>query len=161
MNLLQLFDIKTRTLGFAFCQPPKKSLPRSLTQKSHMTTKFQTQKKSSDRKFQTQKRALHIPVTYISVYPPPPLPGLVRTAENGAFRKHWGQMAMWSLSQSPFDHLSKIADEFMLMLVSLLSSSFIACLELNVALYKLNVIAQIVCFPQKLTTQEGENRERR
>ena len=31
-----LFDIKTRTLGFAFCQPPKKSLPKSLTQKKSL-----------------------------------------------------------------------------------------------------------------------------
>ena len=38
--------------------------------------------------------------------------------------------------------------------------SLIACLELNVALYNLYAIAQIVCFPQKIT-QEGGNRERR
>ena len=71
--MIQLFDIKTRTLGFAFCQPPKKSLPKSLTQKK-VTTKFQTPKKSSDCKFQTQKRASHTPVTYIPEYPPPPGP---------------------------------------------------------------------------------------
>ena len=34
--MIQLFDIKTRTLGFAFCQPPKKSLPKSLTQKKSL-----------------------------------------------------------------------------------------------------------------------------
>ena len=32
--MIQLFDIKTRTLGFTFVNPPKKSLPKSLTQKS-------------------------------------------------------------------------------------------------------------------------------
>ena len=67
--MILLFNIKTRSLGFAFCQPQKKSLPKSLTQKK-VTTKFQPQKKSSDRKFQTQKRASHIPVTYIPEYPP-------------------------------------------------------------------------------------------
>ena len=75
MKPIQLFDIKTRTLGFAVCQPPKESLPKSLTKK--VTTKFQTQKKSSDGKFQTQKRASHIPVTYIPEYPPPP-PGVLQ-----------------------------------------------------------------------------------
>ena len=39
--------------------------------------------------------------------------------------------------------------------------SLIACLELDVALYNLYAIAQIVCFPKKITTQEGGNRERR
>ena len=72
MKRIQLFDIKTRTLGFAFCQPQKKSLPKSHPKK--VATKFQTQKQSSDRNFQTQKRASHIPVTYIPEYPPPPPP---------------------------------------------------------------------------------------
>ena len=70
--MIQLFDIKTRTLGFAFCQPPKKSLPK-ISYPKKVTTKFQTQKKSSDGKFQTQKRASHFPVTSIPEYPPPPL----------------------------------------------------------------------------------------
>ena len=34
--MILLFNIKTRTLGFAFCQPPKKSLPKSLTQKKSL-----------------------------------------------------------------------------------------------------------------------------
>ena len=34
--MIQLFDIKTRTLGFAFRQPQKKSLPKSLTQKKSL-----------------------------------------------------------------------------------------------------------------------------
>ena len=34
--MIQLFDIKTRTLGFAFCQPQKKSLPKSLTPKKSL-----------------------------------------------------------------------------------------------------------------------------
>ena len=79
MKLIQLFDIKTITLGFAFCQPPKKALPKSHPKK--VTTKFQTQKKSSDRKFQTQKRASHIPVTYIPDYPP-----WVRKVNNAVYR---------------------------------------------------------------------------
>ena len=66
--MIQLFDIKTRTLGFAFCQPPKKSLPKSYPKK--VLTKISHPKKSSDRRFQTQKRASHIPVTYIPEYPP-------------------------------------------------------------------------------------------
>ena len=70
MKPIQLFDIKTRTLGFAFCQPPKKVLTKlSHPKKSHYKIS-KTQKKSSDRKFQTQKRALHIPITYIPEYPP-------------------------------------------------------------------------------------------
>ena len=36
MKLIQFFDIKTRTLGFAFCQPQKKSLPKYLTQKKSL-----------------------------------------------------------------------------------------------------------------------------
>ena len=63
--------IKTRTLGFAFCQPPKKVLTK-ISHPKKVTTKFQPQKKSSDRKFQTRKRAAHIPVTYIPEYPPGP-----------------------------------------------------------------------------------------
>ena len=62
-----LFDIKTRTLGFTFCQPPKKT---KISHPKRVTTKFQTPKKSSDCKFQTPKRASHIPVTYIPEYPP-------------------------------------------------------------------------------------------
>ena len=67
--MIQLFHIKTRNLGFAFCQPPKKVLTE-ISHPKQVTTKFQTQKKSSDRKFQTQKRASHIPVTYFPEYPP-------------------------------------------------------------------------------------------
>ena len=69
MKPIQLFDLKTNTLGFAFCQPPKKSLPKSLTQKKSLQNFKPKKIKSSDRKFQTQKRASHIPVTYIPEYP--------------------------------------------------------------------------------------------
>ena len=43
MKLIELFDIKTRTLGLYLSQPPKKSLPESLTPKSHY--KFSNPKK--------------------------------------------------------------------------------------------------------------------
>ena len=72
MKPIQLFDIKSRTLGFALCQLPKKSLPKSLTQKK-VTAKFQTQKKSLDRKFQPKKWLRTSPsLTYLSSPPPPP-----------------------------------------------------------------------------------------
>ena len=73
MKPIQLFDIKTRTLGFAFLSTPKKVLTK-ISHPKKVTTKFQTQKKSSDRKFQTQKRASHIPVAYLPEYPPAPPP---------------------------------------------------------------------------------------
>ena len=66
--MIQLFDIKTRTLGFAFCQPQKSPYQNLSPKKSHY--KISNPKKSSDRRFQTPKRASHIPVTYIPEYPP-------------------------------------------------------------------------------------------
>ena len=61
--MILLFNIKTRT--------PKKVLTK-ISHPQKVTTKFQPPKKFLDRKFQTEKRALHIPVTYIPEYPPPP-----------------------------------------------------------------------------------------
>ena len=68
--MILLFNIKTRTLGFAFCQPQKSPYQNLSPKQSHY--KISTPKKSSDHKFQTQKRASHIPVTYIPEYPPGP-----------------------------------------------------------------------------------------
>ena len=81
------------------------------------------------------------------------------TAENGAFRKTLTSNGHVISATVLFRSLIQNGG-FMLMLICLLSS-LIACLELNVALYNLYAIAQIVCFPQKITTQEGGNRERR
>ena len=69
MKLIQLFDIETRTLGFAFCQPPKKSLPKSLTQEKSRQN-FKPKKIPQIANFKPKKRASHIPVTYIPEYPP-------------------------------------------------------------------------------------------
>ena len=52
--MIQLFDIKTRTLGFAFCQPPKMSLPKSLTQKKSLQN-FKPQKSPQIANFKPQK----------------------------------------------------------------------------------------------------------
>ena len=54
MKLIQLFDIKTRTLGFAFCQPPKKSLPKSLTQKKSLQN-FKPKKSPQIANFKPKK----------------------------------------------------------------------------------------------------------
>ena len=69
--MIQMFEKKkkkkkNRTLGFPFCQPPKKVLTKiSSPKKSHY--KISNPKKSSDSKFQTQKRASHIPsLIYLS-----------------------------------------------------------------------------------------------
>ena len=100
MKPKQLFDLKTRTLGFAFCQPPKKSSPKSLTQKKSLQN-FKPQKKSSDRKFQTQKRASHIPVTYIPEYPPPP-PGHKGTCHFVEFSSNPNWSCSWTRNSSGF-----------------------------------------------------------
>ena len=68
--MIQLFDIKTRTLGFSFCQPQKKSLPKSLTQKKSLQN-FKPKKSPQIANFKPKKGRLHIPVTYIPEYPPP------------------------------------------------------------------------------------------
>ena len=65
-NLVNETDTKTRTLGFAFCQPPKKSLPKSLTQKSHH--KISNPKKVLRSQFQTRTSPSLI---YLSTSPPP------------------------------------------------------------------------------------------
>ena len=54
MKLIQLFDIKTRTLGFAFCQPQKKSLPKSLTQKKSLQN-FKPKKSPQIANFKPKK----------------------------------------------------------------------------------------------------------
>ena len=46
--------IKMRTLGFAFCQPPKKSLPKSLTQKKSLQN-FNPKKSPQIANFKPQK----------------------------------------------------------------------------------------------------------
>ena len=54
MKPIQLFDIKTRTLGFAFCQPPKKSLLKSLTQKKSLQN-FKPKKSPQIANFKPKK----------------------------------------------------------------------------------------------------------
>ena len=83
-----LFDIKMRTLGFSFCQPQKKSLPKSLTQKCHY--KISNPKKVLRSQIQTQKRASHIPITYIPEYPP------------------WGKVSCSELKCRTIRHWSKV-----------------------------------------------------
>ena len=72
MKLIQLFDIKTRTLGFAFCQPPKKSIPKSLTQKKSLQN-FKPKKSPQIANFKPKKGFRTSPsLIYLST-PPPPL----------------------------------------------------------------------------------------
>ena len=68
MKLIQLlFDIKMRTLGFAFCQPQKKSLPKSLTPKKSLQN-FKP-KKSPQIVNSNPKKGFAHPITYIPEYP--------------------------------------------------------------------------------------------
>ena len=66
---LQLFDIKMRNLGFAFCQPQKKSLQKSLTPKK-VTTKFQTQKKVLRSQISNPKKGFAHPRHLYTLVPP-------------------------------------------------------------------------------------------
>ena len=72
MKLIQLFDIKTRTLCFAFCQLQKSPYQNLSPKKSHY--KISNPKKVHRSHISNPKRALHIPVTNIPEYPPPPPP---------------------------------------------------------------------------------------
>ena len=70
--MIQLFEIKTRTLCFAFCQPPKKSLPKSLTQKKSLQN-FKPKKSPQIAKFKPKKGLRTSPsLIYLSCVPPPP-----------------------------------------------------------------------------------------
>ena len=72
MKQIQLFDLKTRTLGFAFCQPPKKSLPKSLTQKKSLQN-FKPKKSPQIGNFKPKKGLRTSPsLMYLSTPPPPP-----------------------------------------------------------------------------------------
>ena len=69
--MIQLFDIKTRNLGFAFCQPPKKSLPKSLTQKKSLQN-FKSKKSPQIANFKPKKGLRTSPsLIYLSTPPPP------------------------------------------------------------------------------------------
>ena len=77
--MIQLFDIKTRTLGFAFCQPQKKSLPKSLTQKKSLQN-FKPKKSPQIANFKPKKGLRTSPsLIYLSTPLVPwgvvPLPG--------------------------------------------------------------------------------------
>ena len=61
-------------------------------------------------------------------------------SENGTFWKRWRHNSHVTLSQSLLNHWSKMADELLIMLMCLLSL-WIACLEINVALYNLYATA--------------------
>ena len=61
-------------------------------------------------------------------------------SENGTFWKRWRHNSHVTLSQSLLNHWSKMADELLIMLLCLLSL-WIACLEINVALYNLYATA--------------------
>ena len=52
--MIQLFNIITRTLGFAFCQPQKRSLPKSLTQKKSLQN-FKPKKSPQIANFKPKK----------------------------------------------------------------------------------------------------------
>ena len=72
--MIQLFDIKTRTLDFAFCQPPKKSLPKSLIQKKSLQN-FKPKKCPQITNFKPKKGLRTFPsLIYLST--PPPSPGV-------------------------------------------------------------------------------------
>ena len=67
--MIQLFDIKTRTLGFAFCQPPKMSLPKSLTQKKSLQN-FKPKKSPQIANFKPKKGLRTSPsLIYLSTPP--------------------------------------------------------------------------------------------
>ena len=67
--MIQLFDIKTRTLGFAFCQPPKKSLPKSLTPKKSLQN-FKPKKSPQIANFKPKKGLRTSPsLIYLSTPP--------------------------------------------------------------------------------------------
>ena len=69
MKPIQLFDIKTRTLGFAFCQPPKKSLLKSLTQKKSLQN-FKPKKSPQIANFKPKKGLRTSPsLIYLSTPP--------------------------------------------------------------------------------------------
>ena len=74
--IILLFDIKTRTLGFAFGQPPKKSLPKSLTQKKSLQN-FNPQKVLRSKISNPKKGFAHPRHLYTCVPPPPP-PGTLK-----------------------------------------------------------------------------------
>ena len=67
--MIQLFDMKTRTLGFDFCQPPKKSLPKSLTQKKSLQN-FKPKKSPQIENFKPKKGLRTSPSL---IYPSTPL----------------------------------------------------------------------------------------
>ena len=67
--MIQLLDIKTRTLGFTFCQPPKKSLPKSLTQKKSLQN-FKPKKSPQIANFKPKKGLRTSPsLIYLSTPP--------------------------------------------------------------------------------------------
>ena len=67
-----MFDIKARTLGFAFCQPPKKSLPKSLTQKKSLQN-FKPKKSPQIANFKPKKGLRTSPsLIYLSTPPGEP-----------------------------------------------------------------------------------------
>ena len=66
-----MFDIKTRTVGFAFCQPQKKSLPKSLTQKKSLQN-FKPKKSPQIANFKPKKGLRTSPsLIYLSTPPGP------------------------------------------------------------------------------------------
>ena len=69
--MIQLFDIKKRNLGFAFCQPPKKSLPKSLTQKKSLQN-FKPKKSPQIANLKPNK-GLHTSPSLIYLRTPPGL----------------------------------------------------------------------------------------
>ena len=72
--MILLFNIKTKTLGFAFCQPQKKSLPKSLTQKKKSLQNFNPKKSPQIANFKPKKALGTSPsLIYLSTPPPPPL----------------------------------------------------------------------------------------
>ena len=67
--MIQLFDIKTRTPGFRFLSTPKKSLPKSLTQKKSLQN-FKPKKSPQIANFKPKKGLRTSPsLIYLSTPP--------------------------------------------------------------------------------------------
>ena len=74
--MIQLFDIKTRTLGFAFCQPPK-SPYQNLSPKKKSLQNFKPKKSPQIANFKPKKGLRTSPsLIYLST-PPGPRPFLL------------------------------------------------------------------------------------
>ena len=101
MKVIWLFDIKMRTLGYAFCQPPIKSIPKSFYPRK-VTTKFLSQKSPGIPDF-NPKKGLRRPLSllYLSI------PWGMMSQKNVSVGQVQIQGVDWVASQPPlWGHLS-------------------------------------------------------